>query len=707
MAARLAALSDEQKENLKATSARSRFCDHQSPGTIARRKQARSNYCQYCQTIYEIDDEKTMYRSETLIGALQFWIDTYTHNFRSIETDYHSRVSGHIHMVAVEQGILTRSRERNELGELELGLMYARVMTLQDSVLQTKQHYIAWVVAYITAARPGSITVSKGYQQGAPRGGAMSDSIPTRTEAHTLQWSDVKFERFEQNYSCLVTFRFNKGHQDPHRQSSRDGSREFFSAPKQERLQLDIGALLFAEAYTRGLFVHPLDDLLTNAAIRFPVTRGEVARQAVFVVANTKGQLIPDQEMRQVALNKHLQDFSLAVGILCYFSMYSFRRQAAQEAKSEYSSEDAMALLGHRASNPDTLRHYDKHGFDRRDMTSFRLGGVQLEDASIRKFFSPSNRLWTKDASSGVPGRSLKQEVHARVRQMIILDPEYKKFEADLHGILSQIHHKLQECNLILPEEVYSIESRNIGKCEKMMGGGKLDERIVQRKFARVAVTQRTKEALRKSIESTSAERGRMGQYVNEMDIKGAEDNEYVEIVIELVGWQCTDQSVQAAHLRKAPNRSADYIKTKTCKVGDLISTSIVEKFICVTKHNTKTIATMLVDRMSKLNVIRSVGFPRYVHRAMPDSSRHPAASLPTLPMELLLWFIDDNGVSSCDILSLRLTCKEVKLKCRNRFYDTIEKSTVFLQLDAGFPARALALAKYQEWSNNITSVYL
>ena len=65
---------------------------------------------------------------------------------------------------------------------------------------------------------------------------------------------------------------------------------------------------------------------------------------------------------------------------------------------------------------------------------------------------------------------------------------------------------------------------------------GKLDERIVLRKFARVAVTQRTKEALRKSIESTSAERGRMGQYVSEMDIKGAEDNEYVEIVIELVG---------------------------------------------------------------------------------------------------------------------------------------------------------------------------
>jgi len=115
----------------------------------------------------------------------------------------------------------------------------------------------------------------------------------------------------------------------------------------------------------------------------------------------------------------------------------------------------------------------------------------------------------------------------------------------------------------------------------------------------------------------------------------------------------------------------------------------------------------MLVDGMSKLNVMLSVDFPRYDYPAMPDSSRHPAASLPNLPMELFLWVIDNNGVSSCDIRSLRLTCKEVELKCRNRFYDAIDKSTVFLQLAAGFPARALALARYKEWSDNITSVHL
>jgi hypothetical protein len=134
---------------------------------------------------------------------------------------------------------------------------------------------------------------------------------------------------------------------------------------------------------------------------------------------------------------------------------------------------------------------------------------------------------------------------------------------------------------------------------------------------------------------------------------------------------------------------------------------SIVEKSIFVTKHNTKAITAMLVGSMSKLDVILSIDFPRYDHQARPVSSPYPAASLPTLPMELFLWLIDNNCVSSCDIWPLRLACKEVEMKCRNRFYDAIDKSTVLLQLDAGFPARILALAKYQEWSDNITSVHL
>lgn len=63
----MAALSSECKEKLKATSKRSQFYDKSAPSTIAKRKQARSNYFEYCKTIYEIEDENTMYSRETLI----------------------------------------------------------------------------------------------------------------------------------------------------------------------------------------------------------------------------------------------------------------------------------------------------------------------------------------------------------------------------------------------------------------------------------------------------------------------------------------------------------------------------------------------------------------------------------------------------------------------------------------------------------------
>lgn len=141
------------------------------------------------------------------------------------------------------------------------------------------------------------------------------------------------------------------------------------------------------------MFVDPLDVLLSDTSPRFPTIRLEVATQAVFLAANTECELIPTQEMKDNALNRKLQDFCLSVGILCYVSMYSFRRQAAQEAKRDHSTEDAMALLDHAPNNPNTMRHYDQHGFGRRDVTSIRLGGAALTDSSIRKFFFPSNRL--------------------------------------------------------------------------------------------------------------------------------------------------------------------------------------------------------------------------------------------------------------------------------------------------------------------------
>jgi hypothetical protein len=75
----------------------------------------------------------------------------------------------------------------------------------------------------------------------------MSASMPTRAESLTLRWTVSRFEKFEREYCCIVTFRFLKGHQDPYRDSSVQSEREFFFAPKQDRLYLDLSALLFAE----------------------------------------------------------------------------------------------------------------------------------------------------------------------------------------------------------------------------------------------------------------------------------------------------------------------------------------------------------------------------------------------------------------------------------------------------------------------------
>lgn len=46
---------------------------------------------------------------------------------------------------------------------------------------------------YLTGIRPGSFTVSKGYEKGAPLG----DGSMHRTEDETLRWSDVEFRRTE------------------------------------------------------------------------------------------------------------------------------------------------------------------------------------------------------------------------------------------------------------------------------------------------------------------------------------------------------------------------------------------------------------------------------------------------------------------------------------------------------------------------------
>ncbi|KAI4623174.1 hypothetical protein J4E83_004565 [Alternaria metachromatica] len=281
--------------------------------------------------------------------------------------------------------------------------------------------------------------------------------MPTRAKSHTLRWSDLKFEKFDQEYCCVVTFHYLKGSNDPHDQRNEQGARRFFFAPKQERLHLDLSALLFAEAYTRGLFVDHLDVLLSKDSDRFPAIRLEVAKQAVLVAANTECELLVEQEMRARALNGKLQQFCLSIGILCYVSMYAFRRQAAQEAKSMHSTEEAIALLNHAPTNPTTMLNYDQHG------------------------------------------RSLKEEIDARARQLVTSDPQYEKLEAELHNILEQTHETLQAHGHLPHDEPYQITAKNVVRYRALAESAnqpdlveirkKLEEHLILREYERRGIT--------------------------------------------------------------------------------------------------------------------------------------------------------------------------------------------------------------------------
>jgi hypothetical protein len=161
-----------------------------------------------------------------------------TPSFSSFKTEFHTRVSRHIHLIAVTQQLSTEHRPKNNLGEFELRMFLDQIKLEQKRVHNLKQHYVAWVLAFITGARPGSFTVASRYRKGSSMGGAASEHVPRRSESHTLRWSDIDFHRMQQGIACNLTFRFNKGHQDPYKLQNAyvEGRREWFFHPKQQDL---------------------------------------------------------------------------------------------------------------------------------------------------------------------------------------------------------------------------------------------------------------------------------------------------------------------------------------------------------------------------------------------------------------------------------------------------------------------------------------
>lgn len=141
-------------------------------------------------------------------NALYWWAMRLIPNFPSIFGKWHSELTAHIHLVAIQFELETRKYEKYNLTDSELSLFYDAILNSNEDVENLKQHFVAWLLAYFTAVRPGSMTVCKGYEKGASLG--LSEDRKTRPEHETLLWSDLKWVRYPHGIGVNVTFRFLK-----------------------------------------------------------------------------------------------------------------------------------------------------------------------------------------------------------------------------------------------------------------------------------------------------------------------------------------------------------------------------------------------------------------------------------------------------------------------------------------------------------------
>jgi hypothetical protein len=114
--------------------------------------------------------------------SLYWWALRLIPTFIWIFTSWHTFTSDHIHYLATRHSLKVTRMEKNNLTDTELELFWQYTKSQRDANLQ--QHYLAYILTYITSIRPGSISLSDGGEKDIARG-IMRDE--------TLRWSDVDF----------------------------------------------------------------------------------------------------------------------------------------------------------------------------------------------------------------------------------------------------------------------------------------------------------------------------------------------------------------------------------------------------------------------------------------------------------------------------------------------------------------------------------
>jgi len=263
-------------------------------------------------------------------------------DFANILSQWVAETSSHIQKQAIDLGLSTSHYKKSDLGDTELGLMFQRLSGIDVGVGNWKQHYIAKLMIYLCAVRPGSFTVCPGSEQGMTTTSGepcsltgMLHRVPTQrnhrppARRNSAHCSHGVLSRSTSQRRFLYGLSLQQGLPQPPHYKSRD---------RQPQLQIssdlsefDLATIMAAHAFSRGLFpqYRTAEDLY-NDNVMFLEVDSIISQQAVFagVVRNS---LMPEVAIRESALDSKLREMCEVIRQFNRNTMSSFRRGATKD----------------------------------------------------------------------------------------------------------------------------------------------------------------------------------------------------------------------------------------------------------------------------------------------------------------------------------------------------------------------------------------
>ena len=293
-----------------------------------------------------------------------------------------------IHKVALEEDFETGWREENYLTDAELNLFWDQLSKKpMANVENWKQHFVAWLLVWVTSSRPSSFTPAYGYEAGS--------SVATgiyRNMAYTLRWRDLSFVRVPESEgdgnAVKEIWRHQKGFRVPHKQQQTSGNQKFNIMPlKDNTYHLYLALLRVSLAFSRGLFHYEtLYELFNGTELNIQQV-DEAADRAVFLASNQSDTLNRTEPMHEKALNAKLREMCDLVGLFRRNTIYGFRRGAIVDSRRKSGTESAKTFAGH-AHSGDTIRVYDEDSLADEDIANIRHGSEATSQQAMRKMFS-------------------------------------------------------------------------------------------------------------------------------------------------------------------------------------------------------------------------------------------------------------------------------------------------------------------------------